>query len=145
MEETLKETLNVFVKEVATAKLLSSVINLWDESPKDPNNVALELELDNQKYTSEGPDYFTALQQLRLKLEHLGMIVCCVGAERDVFPSPMQQSMGVGRTAYRTTIGKQALKSDIVEIFSPAEPKKCVSVAEQEMFHRQWISSVLGE
>jgi len=54
---------------------------------------------------------------MRVELDREEILLECFGASEDVFPSPMQESMGSTLKAYRTRMGQQALTSDIVDIF----------------------------
>ena len=68
-----------------------------------------------------GEDFFEALKQLRLCLEQTGALLYCFGASENVYPSPMQKSMGPAISAYRMRLGSPALNRDIVDIFEADE------------------------
>lgn len=87
-----------------------------------------------------GDDCFEALIEARRHLESQGILVCVEGARKDVWPSGMARSMGAGRKAYRMTMGKQALQSDLVDIF--AEAPTPASIAEQEAYRHAWFESL---
>src|SRR5437660_814683 len=61
--------------------------------------------------------FFDALRMVRGKLEKAGTSLSCFGASEDVYPSPMQESMGPAVLAYRNYLGRQASSKDIVNIF----------------------------
>ncbi|WP_102272785.1 hypothetical protein [Cytobacillus massiliigabonensis] len=67
-----------------------------------------------------------------------------MGAAENVYPSPMQLSMGTGELAYQLTLGKPAATEDIVHIFEYDDKLNCVSFAEQLQFHQKWFNR-LGE
>lgn len=81
---------------------------------------------------------------LRKDLELFGGIIQCNGADLQVFPSPMQISMG-GDKAYLLVLGKSANLKDIYRIFdTDKKPLNCVTVAEQENYYARWLDSLLG-
>lgn len=86
--------------------------------------------------------FFYALLKLRIALEKKGALLHCFGASEDVCQSGMQESMGPGILAYRTTLGRQALSKDIVNIFESDDAVKPATVEQQEAFHRKWINSL---
>ena len=108
------------------------------ETREDPYRV--EIVFDGQSVVGVGGDCFDALLEARRHLESQGILVCLEGAREDVWPSGMSRSMGAGRKAYRMTLGKQALKSDLVDIF--AEAKTPASIAEQDAYRHAWFESL---
>lgn len=86
--------------------------------------------------------FFRALQKMRVELEHRGILLDCFGASENVYPSPMQESMGPALKAYRTQPGKQALLQDIVDIFDTDGSVKSSTVEEQNLFHETWLRSL---
>lgn len=86
--------------------------------------------------------FFRALRELRLKLEERGMLLCCFGASEDVYPSAMSEQMGRGLQAYRTRLGHQALRKDLVDIFDSDYSVRPTPVYQQEQFHEHWINSL---
>lgn len=91
-------------------------------------------------YGEDSEDFFSALLNLRKQLEKHHIQVQCQGSRRDVWPSAMARQMGKGLTAYTCEIGKVA--ANVVSIFEPAPKFDCVTVAEQERYHRQWVESL---
>ncbi|MFA5952533.1 MAG: hypothetical protein WC807_19885 [Hyphomicrobium sp.] len=86
--------------------------------------------------------FFAALQEVRITLEGREALLHCFGASEDVYPSPMQESMGPAVLAYRTRLGEQALSKDIVNIFDSDGTVKPSSVQEQKEFHQRWLQSL---
>jgi hypothetical protein len=68
----------------------------------------------------------------------------CNGAAKNVYPSPMQISMGTGRFAYKQYIGKQARTEDVVDIFDCDNSLDFVGIEEQYKFHEEWCKSIMG-
>jgi hypothetical protein len=89
----------------------------------------------------EASDLFEALRQVRLAFESRGVLLCCAGARRDVWPSGMQRDMGEGRVAYVLTLPRTAERPPRVGIFDPAPRETIATVAEQEAFARRWMDS----
>ena len=86
--------------------------------------------------------YFDALLKLRIELEQVGMLISCFGASVDVYPSAMQLSMGGARLAYRLTLGRQALRENIVDIFESDASIIPSTVADQREFYNEWLESL---
>jgi len=102
----------------------------------------LELTLDDGRaFTASGGDYFACLVSIRRELEAEGIVVCCQGARKDVWPSGMARDMAVGLQAYVLTIGRAPLRHEVVAIFDPADPRLIGTVAEQEHYFKLWWSS----
>lgn len=108
----------------------------------DSDEYQVEVIFEGRRILGAGGDYFEALLQVRQRLEADGMLVGLVGAERDVWPSPMARSMGGGLRAYRMTLGQQARTADLVDIFASSDAPARVS--EQEAFRTAWIESLGG-
>jgi hypothetical protein len=79
-------------------------------------------------------NYFLAFSNVRECLEEEGLKPVCYGASLNVWPSGMAVSMGQGLKAYRTTIGKRAELSDLVDIFTADPDVIPATVAEQREF-----------
>jgi len=102
----------------------------------------LELNLDDGRMLSaSGSDYFACLVSIRRELEAEGIVVCCQGARKDVWPSGMARDMAAGLQAYVLTIGRTPLRHELVAIFDPADRKLIGTVAEQERYFKLWWSS----
>jgi hypothetical protein len=126
------------------------------DGSKSPLKLDVEESVDNGKmqYTITGSDesktvigtseqrLFDALRKLRLVLERDQILLCCFGASENVYPSGMQVSMGSCNLAYRTQIGKQALRTDIVSIFDADDSLRPSTVEQQELLHKSWIASL---
>lgn len=88
--------------------------------------------------SAEGENFFYALIELRKELELQDIKLLCKGCSRDVYPSPMILSMGDAEKAYKLTMGKHALKKDLVSIFEPCELDEYASIEEQYAYYEQW-------
>ena len=122
--------------------LLEGELYLYEKDPNDNNQVLIEVSFNDQKISKTGDNFFRALQNLRKKLENKHIQIICNGAALNVYPSPMQMSMGSCRTAYLLQLGQQAKRIDIVDIFSCLDSLTFVSVKEQELFYKKWIKSI---
>jgi hypothetical protein len=94
-------------------------------------------------YADDPEDFFSALLDLRTRLERDGVQLLCQGARRDVWPSAMARQMGKGLKAYVCELGKPG--TELVEIFEVAPPSACVTVAEQRRYHEQWFELRSGQ
>lgn len=110
----------------------------------DENLVILTMVTASVKKSYKAASYFMALRSLRLDLEQTGGIIQCNGADKQVFPSPMQLSFG-SQKAYSLTLGQQTRLTDCVDIFETDKNNlTCVTVQEQENFYDQWFVSLRG-
>jgi hypothetical protein len=115
------------------------------EERLDGGKMLYTLALSWQEKTIVGTSersFFDALRTLRLSLEKEGVLLDCLGASEDVYPSPMQESMGPALKAYRTQLGRQALSKDIVDIFDSDGSARPATVEQQSEFHRKWLASL---
>ena len=91
---------------------------------------------------AQAEDFFEALCEVRLKLEVEGLIPFCYGASLNVYPSAMSRQMSLGKAAYRMTLGKQALRSDMVQLFAEGPDVIPAPVARQREFFQSWLQSL---
>ncbi|MDP9265797.1 MAG: hypothetical protein M3O91_06745 [Chloroflexota bacterium] len=104
---------------------------------------SLKLSLDDGRaFTAESSDYFECLILVRRDLEAEGIVVCCQGARRDVWPSGMARDMGAGLKAYVLTIGRAPERGDLISIFGPADRELIGTVEEQRRHFREWWESL---
>lgn len=89
----------------------------------------------------EAPDFFAALQAVRLQLEGERLIPFCYGASLNVYPSGMARDMGRGLKAYTTTLGQAARRADLVDIFAESPDVVPSLVAAQDSFWKDWLAS----
>jgi len=82
-------------------------LHLWEEASGDSDEVRLTLLYPGGKAEARGANFFRALQSIRRGLEPNGVRLRCLGACRDVYPSPMIEDMGPAEKAYRLTMGDQ--------------------------------------
>lgn len=97
---------------------------------------------DRREIAESDRGFFDALRRLRMELDKVGVLVCCFGASENVYPSPMQEAMGPAVLAYKNYLGKQAYSRDIVNIFESGEDMNPVTVEQQVVFHKKWLSSL---
>lgn len=92
----------------------------------------LRLDLgDSGVIQAEADDLFGALEAVRLRLEPSQILICCQGAQLNVFPSGMSRQMSGGRRAYALTPARRPESSDLVDIFDPADCTDVVTVEQQ--------------
>lgn len=113
-----------------------------EEAEDDEDNVYLRINFNEKSIEKRCSNFFEALTQIRLELEREDIIIRCNGAAENVFPSPMLLSMGVGRYAYHNTLGKQATRNDLVDIFEADTSFEFVTVDKQNKYHSNWIRSL---
>ena len=113
------------------------------EEADDGESVSIDLWIREKRYSSTGDNYFAALKNLRIQMEHDAVQILCNGANRNVYPSAMMLRMGDGRKAYVLHNGIQAKKTDIVDIFDTDVALQVCSVSEQENYYKAWLDSLV--
>ena len=114
---------------------------IWYEYVSDDSDMLiLHIKTDGIMLSATAHDCFSALIDVRNQLEEINIYPLIMGAHQKVYPSPMQQSMGDGRTAYLQRMGNPALQSDCVDIFDPCNVDDVSSIAAQEQYHNRWIA-----
>jgi len=88
--------------------------------------------------TFAGSDLFSALEQIRKYLEDKGFLLLCAGAMPNTYPSRMSRQMSNGRKAYVHTFGMKPDKSNIIDIFKPANLEEVSNLKDQEKFMKEW-------
>jgi hypothetical protein len=131
------------VKLACENTIILGRLELYEESPDDEEQVLIRIYFSGQKISKMGRNFFEALQNLREELENKNIQIICNGAAKNVYPSPMQMSMGDGRTAYLLKLGQQARSADIVGIFDCIDTLTFVGTKEQKAFYSDWLKSVL--
>lgn len=115
------------------AKLLCNSKNL---------SITLIMEDGYQKlYT--GSDFYECLG--RIRQEHFEIAFLCKGAKINVHPSSMSSQMTLGVKAYELSLGKHALRSDVVNIFDYEDSNLTNDPEEQKAFFMRWIESDILE
>ncbi|WP_339203904.1 hypothetical protein MHH56_22440 [Paenibacillus sp. FSL K6-3182] len=115
---------------------------LFEEAPHNSELVLLQLFYDERQLFSESGCFFDALISIREELEKDNILIACNGATENVFTSPMQLSMGVGRKVYKLTVGEQARVNDVVDIFEFEKELRSVSICAQAEYYRGWLDSL---
>lgn len=93
--------------------------------------------------TYSGDDFFECLGHIRK--EHCDVTFLCKGAKVNVHPSSMSSQMSLGVKAYELTLGKYALRSDIVNIFDYEENNLTNDPEVQRDFFLRWVASDISE
>lgn len=88
-------------------------------------------------------NYFDALIEIRKELEKRKIKLLCKGCARNVYPSGMMLSMGMGRKAYTLIIGEQAKMNSTVDIFAPCSIEEYGTIEQQILFFDKWSNSLM--
>jgi hypothetical protein len=108
---------------------------------EDDRMVRLVVSAPGVRSEAEASDYFEALQKVRREFSTRALDVFCYGSSRDIRPSGMGRSMGLGRKAYRLSMGKQAT-GPLLDIFDSGQGIDLVSADEQDRYFQDWIASL---
>jgi hypothetical protein len=92
---------------------------------------------------AKAPDAFSALGDIRQRLEVEGWLLAVAGARRDTFPSGMARDQGGGLRVYVLKQGQPAV--ELVDTFADAPLELVATVAEQEVAYEDWCKSVRVE
>ena len=131
------------VSVLRSGERIAAVLSRWDEAPGDGECVKLSISIEGIEISAKSDiGYFRALKQLREILEKKGILVECLGASEDVYPSPMIESMGCGERAYRLTLGQHALMSEKKKKKNSGIGVKPATIQQQEDFYKRWLQSL---
>ncbi len=115
---------------------------LGEESPEHPDLVRLSIAFQGSEIVRDDEEFWSALRSIRVELGAIGLRPRCYGSSRNVYPSAMGQSMGVGNKAYQLEMGRQGRMADLVDIFEDGPGVDPASVEEQEAFYEAWLRSL---
>lgn len=93
----------------------------------------------------ESDDLFKALLLLRAALEKQGHRLLCNGSRKNVVVSGMSRQMSGGRKVYLATLGKQARRNDLVDMFDGIDSSLVATVGQQTEFYNEWLRSLCDE
>jgi len=96
----------------------------------DPGSAQLELVDQGAIFEARGDDYLDCLMLTREHLEADERLLCCQGAQPDVWPSGLLRQFSNGRQAYLLDRERQG-EPVVVDIFAPADPTTVVSIIVQ--------------
>lgn len=111
---------------------------LADESEAS-EKIILSVIINGQTISGSDDGYFPAYQKLRDSLLSLGYGVKCSGSRINAVQSAM---MSLGSSIYLVEPGRQALKKDIVSLYSYAEITEFPDTQRQNEFFDKWCDSL---
>lgn len=91
-------------------------------------------------WAASAENLWSALRELRLRLDAEGVRLGLNAARREVQPSRMALQMGGSRMAYSVRLGNRATRLDIL---APAPVTEAVTVEEHDAHHRLWPDSLV--
>ena len=112
------------------------------ELTENNDSVTIRFSLGEYVLEKEKENYFDALIKLREELERRNIKLLCKGCSRNVYPSGMILSMGVGRKAYTLIYGQQAKMDSLVDIFDSCSVEEYATIEEQSEYFENWILSL---
>lgn len=98
------------------------------------------LEIQGVEFSAEADNLFECFIRLREKLPKVKFF--CKGAKVNVHPSRMSSQMAAGLMAYELVLGKQALRTDMVNIFDYEDHDLTNDPLLQHDFFKSWIKSL---
>jgi len=101
---------------------------------------SLETNIGGQRHTIKGTNLFECFATLRADYPDTRFL--CKGSKVNVCPSRMSSQMSGGLLAYEVTLGKQALQSNLVNIFDYESENLTNDYQEQHQFYKSWINSL---
>lgn len=120
-------------------EVISGHLVIYEEAPEDCDCVKIEANVDSLSFSFFDDNYFSTLNLLRKSLEKNKLQILCNGSAKSVYPSRMQEN---STKAYHMTVGRQAMTSDIVDIFDCDDSLEFVTVEEQQLFYEDWLKSL---
>ncbi len=112
------------------------------ELTENNDSVTIRFSLGKLVLEKEEENYFDALIKLREELEQRNIKLLCKGCSRNVYPSGMILSMGVGRKAYTLIYGSQAKMDSLVDIFDSCLVEEYATIEEQSEYFENWWTSL---
>lgn len=110
----------------------------------DTQNLTMTFsEADNFKKVYSGKDIYVCLAKIRADFPHITFL--CKGAKINVTPSRMASQMSAGLVAYEMTLGEQASRDNIVNLFDYEENNLTNNPQEQVAFFKKWLASIGAE
>lgn len=106
----------------------------------DTDSSCMSLYLNSSMYCCSGENLFSCFIKLRSLLPHVEFH--CKGAKVNVHPSRATSQMSSGLLAYELTLGKQALREDLVNIFDYDASGVTSDPHIQRFFFENWIKSL---
>ena len=100
----------------------------------------IQLKINDSIFFSIGNDLYSCLANLRNQLPDITFL--CKGSKINVHPSRSTRQMTSGLMAYELTMGKQARRSDLVNIFDYDNNNLTNNPDEQNIFFEEWIKSL---
>jgi hypothetical protein len=98
---------------------------------------------DGYRKTYTGSDFYECLGHIRE--DHRDVVFLCKGSKINVHPSTMSSQMTLGVKAYELTLGKPALRTDLVSIFDYEENNLTNDPKVQRDFFMRWVESDISE
>lgn len=127
------ETVEIYVE---IEGVMSKAKMLYDLEPP-----CVILSVNGSEHSCRADDLFSCFIKLRLMLPNAEFL--CKGAKRNVHPSRASSQMSAGLMAYELTLGKQALRANLVHIFDYEENDLTNNPLAQSEFFEQWIKSLI--
>ncbi len=112
-----------------------------DYQKNDPPLIVFRSSIYGKK-TFSGGDLFDSLNLLREYLEEDNWFLLCNGSRLNAYPSRMSRQMSGGKKLYLLTMGKQARRDDLVDMFEQACIKDVATTSEQRLFYSRWLKSL---
>ena len=124
--------------------IVQATFSLWDdyEAASTPESVLLALRFGSREIATCNGTYWEACCTVRAELDQENILICCYGSSRNVYPSGMCLSMGVGDLAYRIQTGQPARTADLVNIFDTGPDVDPAMLADQKDFQTKWLNSL---
>ena len=131
----MKRTLKTY--NVNTKVFFDSIVTGTQEKNGD---CVFEYRCNDIFLTGRNNSPFMALASIREQLQERGLILLCEGARIDVYPSGMSSG---SLMAYKTVMGLQGRKEDLVNILGPTEDIGMIGTLDQQKAYRdEWTKSL---
>ncbi|WP_454839557.1 hypothetical protein [Pseudomonas hormoni] len=126
--------------EIVKISIIKDGEHQYAELICDSTNLSITLIMKNDRpKVYFGDDFYKCLGHTRN--DNREIIFLCKGAKINVHPSTMSSQMTLGVKAYELTLGKPALRNDVVNIFDYEEHDLTNDPKVQEEFFMRWIES----
>ncbi|NNB46995.1 hypothetical protein [Pseudomonas chlororaphis] len=106
----------------------------------DIKTPSIQIILENSEHIFYGDNLYSCFIKLRQKSPKTTFF--CKGAKKNVYPSRASSQMSSGLMAYELQLGKQALRTNIVNIFDYEDQDLTNDPDVQLDFFKSWMASL---
>lgn len=128
--------------QLGNGGMIDSQLLAWTNSPDGPDSVKLSLAFPGRKIESTSEGFFSAMVQVREKLEASNIQAICYASSLNVHPLETSTGVDKGELAFKLTLKKKPEPGDQVSIFDSGPDVLPSSIPAQNRFFETWKKSM---